>query len=124
MPTSSHAFAVVAHALGNVDPEDGMAVDGFYENVFPAYSEAARELVADFLISQTAVPSTDDLAALREAVNALYDKSPAGYLAAQQSIMELQPAVDKVVSHLSTAKESTALHMEPVSSSRAAAAAR
>lgn len=75
MPTSSQAFAVVAHALGSVNPEDGNAVDGFYETVFPAYPEAVRELVSDFVISQTSVPSTEDLAALREAVCELYDEA-------------------------------------------------
>ena len=75
MPTSSQAFAVVAHALGSVNPEDGNAVDGFYETVFPAYPEAVRELVSDFVISQTSVPSTEDLAALREAVSELYDEA-------------------------------------------------
>ena len=74
MPTSSQAFAVVAHALGNVDPEDGGAVDSFYEHAFLVYPEAVRELIADFVISQTGVPSTEDLAALREAVKGLHDQ--------------------------------------------------
>ena len=75
MPTPPQAFAVVAHALGNVDPEDRTAVGGFYEHVFPSYPDAVKELVSDFVISQTSVPSTEDLVALREAVSELYDEA-------------------------------------------------
>lgn len=68
MPTPSRAFAVVAHALADVDPEDKVAVSLFYERTFTGYTQPVRELIADFLVGQTDVPSGQALKCLKRAV--------------------------------------------------------
>ena len=69
MPTPGQAFALVAQALGAVDPNDAAGVRAFYELEFPRYPESVRELVSEFIIGQTGVPSIENLTALTAAVN-------------------------------------------------------
>ena len=68
MPTPSKAFAAVAHALADVNPQDREAVTMFYRRNFVAYPMAVRALISDFLIGQTGEPSASDLEALMAAV--------------------------------------------------------
>jgi hypothetical protein len=70
MPTPSQAFAVVASTLAGIDPEDREAVSQFYETKFVKYPSKTRELISDFLIGQTHVPSDDALLALKQAISA------------------------------------------------------
>ena len=68
MPTPVQTFALVAYALGAVDPNYADGVCAFYELEFAKYPESVRELVSEFIIGQTGVPSTENLTALRAAV--------------------------------------------------------
>lgn len=68
MPAPRRAFAVVAHALAAVDAEDREAVGRYYETEFTRYPNAVRELIADFLVGQSGVPSDGALAALKRQV--------------------------------------------------------
>jgi len=68
MPTPSRAFAAVAHALADIDPQDRGAVTMFYRRTFLEYPMAVRALIADFLVGQVGEPSAEDLSALSQAV--------------------------------------------------------
>lgn len=69
MPSSAAVFAAVASAVGGVDRKDREAVAAFFRRLLEM-PQAARELIADFVIGHERRPRAADLAALREKVRA------------------------------------------------------
>ena len=63
MPTPNTTLAALAASLGHIDPRSEAAVDEFYSEVFPSYSEEARTLIFSWLSATDVEASPADIAA-------------------------------------------------------------
>src|ERR1700728_4760959 len=69
MPTPPAAMARVAAVLADVDPQDRNAASKFYQSRSSGYPTPVQELIADFLVGLTGLPTEAELRKLKEAVD-------------------------------------------------------
>lgn len=69
MPTHPSAFAAVAAGLAGIDPRSDRAVEAFYAETFPNYSEEVQALIFDWLACTVERPSRAEVKALVRAVS-------------------------------------------------------
>ncbi len=92
MPTPHRAFAAVAAALTQIDPQDRGAVETFYRRRFLEYPPEVRALISDFLVGLTSVPSKKELSRLKKVVDGPAAEVP--HIGAPAWPAEFGPAMD------------------------------